>query len=181
MDQRDSTILSEDPHAGYATPVMDIVAAGVLAAISIWMMVESLRLPVPGGIATAPGLLPFLTAASLLVMAVSLGAMAVLRRRRLGRSASRFELPAEFPRSLGLGAILIVYVAALDLAVVEASFTIGSLRFFIGAFEVITVIALSAILRIYWGAALWICSLISFGWIAFLSVIFRMIFVIQLP
>jgi hypothetical protein len=181
MDSRDKIVLSEDPNAGFATPVMDLFAAGVLAIVSLWMMVEALRLPVPGGIVTAPGLLPFLTAASLLLMAIILGAMALSRRRLFAGAEDRFELPSDFLRSMALGAILIVYVAALDFTAVDTAFTIGSLRFVIGAFEPVSVLVLTAILWIYWRKPLWICLAVSLGWIAFLSIIFRMVFHTQLP
>jgi hypothetical protein len=181
MDSHDKIVLSEDPNAGFATPVMDLFAAGVLAIIAIWMMVEALRLPVPGGIVTAPGLLPFLTAASLLVMAIVLGAMAISRRSLFPDAEDRFQLPPDFLRSMSLGTILFVYVAALDFTTIDAAFTIGALRFVLGAFELVSVIVLTAILWIYWRKPLWVCLAVSLGWIAFLSIIFRMVFHTQLP
>ena len=184
MSEQPKTILSEDPNAGHATPFMDLIAAGVLAAIALWFMVESLRLPVPGGIATAPGLLPFLVGATLVVMAAMLGADALARRRNgVGGIPvpDGLDLPADFRRSMALGVILIVYVAALHFASIEVAFTLFDVRFVIGSFETVTVIVLTAILRIYWQAALWTCVAVSFGWIAFLSIVFRIIFTQPLP
>ncbi|MPZ55506.1 MAG: hypothetical protein GEU91_03210 [Rhizobiales bacterium] len=184
MTDQPRTVLSEDPNAGLATPLMDLIAAGILAAVSLWLMVESLRLPMPGGIATAPGLLPFLTAASLMMMALVLGADALTRRRKgiAGLPVpDGFDLPPDFRRSMALGVILIVYVAALEFASIEIAFELFGLRFIIGAFETVTVIVLAAILRIYWQAPLWTCAAVSFGWIAFLSIVFRLVFHQQLP
>jgi hypothetical protein len=184
MTEQPETILSEDPNAGYATPFMDLLAAGIITAIAVWFMVESLRLPVPGGITTAPGLLPFLIAATLVLMAFLLGADALTRRRNgvAGLPVpDGLELPPDFRRSMGLGAILIVYVAALQFASIEVAFTLAGLRFIIGAFEVTTVIVLVTILRIYWQAALWACLAVSLGWVAFLSIVFRLIFSQPLP
>jgi hypothetical protein len=113
MSDQDKAVLSEDPNAGLATPVMDLTAACIIAAIAVWFVVESLRLPVPSGIITAPGLLPFLTAASLLIMAGMLARAALRRRRNVEPGMDRFELPDDFRRSLLLGGILIVYVASL--------------------------------------------------------------------
>jgi len=184
MTDHPNTVLSEDPNAGHATPFMDLTAAGVLAAIALWFLVEALRLPLPGGIATAPGLLPFLTAATLVLMALLLGADALARRRNgVGGLPvpDGLDLPSDFGRSMALGVILIVYVAALQFASIEVAFTLFGLRFVIGAFETVTVIVLTAILRIYWQAALWTCLAVTVGWIAFLSIVFRMIFSQTLP
>jgi hypothetical protein len=174
-------VLSEEANAGFAAPIMDMIAAGVIAAIAIFMAVESLLLPVPGGIMTAPGLLPFLTSASLLVMAAILGVGALGRRRTLPRALDRFELPSDFLRSLALFGIVVVYVAALQFIPVRASFNIGSLHFVIGAFETVSVVAITALLRFYWRARLWACLAVAVFWIAFLSVTFRMVFLTPLP
>jgi hypothetical protein len=160
---------------------MDLIAAGALAAVSIWMLVESLRLPIPGGLATAPGLLPFLTAASLLAMAGVLGANALVRRRTLAPGADRIELPDGFGKTMTLGAILLVYVLGLQFLPLERSLTVGPVRLVIGAFEAVTTVVLTAVLRIYWRQALWLCLALSLAWISLLSVVFRVVFRIQLP
>jgi len=175
-------VYSEDANAGLATPIMDLTAAVVIAAIAILVAVESLRLPVPGGVVfTAPGLLPFLTAASLLVMALLLGYSAVTRRRVTPRALDRFEIPADVMRSLTLGGIVTLYVLALQVVPFEASFNIGSLHFVIGAFEPVSVVFLTGLLRIYWRAPLWTCLSVNLVWIAFLSIVFRMLFQTPLP
>jgi hypothetical protein len=181
MTESDKTALSEDPNAGLASPLMDLIAAAVIAAIAVWTLAESLRLPAPGGLITAPGLLPFLTAGSLLAMAGLLAAAALRRRRHALPDADRIELPADFSRSMLLGAILVVYVAALQFLPVATAIPVGPVRLAIGSFEVATLVALVAILRIFWRGALWACLAVSFGWVAFLSLVFRLIFEIQLP
>jgi hypothetical protein len=181
MADPEKTVLSEDPNAGLATPAMDLAAAGVVAAIAIWFCIASLRLPVPGALITAPGLLPFLTAGSLLIMAGLLAAAALRRRRKLPAAVVAFELPADFWRSMLLGAILAVYVAALQFLPVAAALQIGSLRLIVGSFEVATILVMTAVLRIFWRRALWACLAVAFGWVAFLSLVFRLVFEIQLP
>jgi hypothetical protein len=183
MTDYDPRSISEDPNAGLATPLMDLVAAGILVAIALWFSIESLRLPVPADTLTAPGLLPFLTAASLLIMALILGASALARRRETAGApiADGLDLPPDFWRTMGLGAILTVYVAALEFLPVSVAFSLGGLRFVIGAFEVASVIALTGILRLFWQEPLPACLAVSVGWVAFLSVVFRMIFHVQLP
>jgi heme A synthase len=181
MTDQKKTVLSEDPNAGLATPVMDLTAAGIIAAIGALIVIESLRLPVPGGIMTAPGLLPFLTAASLLIMALILGANAIKRRRTIDRTADCFEIPPDFIRSLSLGGIVVVYVAALQFIPIDTAIRIGPLRFAIGAFETVSMVAITGILRLYWQRPLWACLAVTFGWIAFLSIVFRMVFETPLP
>jgi hypothetical protein len=181
MTEQEKTVLSEDPNAGLATPAMEFAAAAVVAAIALWFGIESLRLPAPGGLITAPGLLPFLTSGSLLVMAGLLAAAALRHRRALPADSPSFELPADFWRAMLLGAILIAYVAALQFLPVAAAFSIGSLRLVIGNFEVDTVLMLATVLSIFWRRALWACLAVGCGWVAFLSLVFRLVFEIQLP
>src|SRR5919106_6878053 len=96
--------------SGYAPPVLDLIAAACLVALSVWVMIESARMEVPDALATAPGLLPFLTAASLCVMAIALGWQALWRRR--GAAALEGEAPgaAELWRTLTLAAVIGCYL-----------------------------------------------------------------------
>jgi hypothetical protein len=175
-------LYSEDANAGLATPIMDLTAAVIIALIAIFMAVESLRLPVPGGVVfTAPGLLPFLTSASLLVMALLLGTSAIIRQRITPRALDRFEVPPDVLRSLALGGIVALYVLTLQFVPFGTSFNIGSLHFVIGAFEPVSVVFLTGLLRIYWRAPLWTCLSVIIVWIAFLSIVFRMLFQTPLP
>lgn len=184
MTDLDPRSLSEDPHAGLATPLMDLIAAVTLTAIALFFLVEALRLPVPGGVATAPGLLPFLTAASLLIMSLMLGAGALARRRTAileRRALLGIDLPPDFRRTMALGAILTLYVAALQFVPIDVVFTLGGIRMTIGAFEVASILVLTTVLRIYWQGPLAVCTAVSFGWVAALAIIFRLIFHVQLP
>jgi hypothetical protein len=181
MAEPGKLVLSEDPNAGLATPVMDLIAAGVFAAIAIWIGIESLRLPSPAELFTAPGLLPFLTAGSLLVMAILLGLSAIRRRRAGPVEGPAIELPADFRRSMLLGAILVVYIAALQYLPVAYAFPLGPFHMRIGSFEVASVLVLTTILFVFWRRVLWINLAIAFGWTAFLSVVFRLIFELRLP
>jgi hypothetical protein len=181
MTEREKTVLSEDPNAGLATPTMDLIAAGIIAVLAIWFCIESWRLPMPGGVFTAPGLLPFLTAASLLIMAGLLASAARRRRLTMPPQDDRFELPEEFRRSMMLGAILVVYVAALQYLPIAAAIVVGPIRLVIGNFEVASIVILIAILRVFWQARLWSCLAVSFGWVVFLSLTFRLLFETRLP
>ena len=174
-------VLSEDANAGFAPPIMDLIAAGIVAAVALFMAVQSLLLPIPGGIMTAPGLLPFLTSASLFIMALILGYGAITRRSTLPRALDRFEVPTDFLRSLTLFGIIILYVLALQFVPVRIDFNVGPQHFVIGAFEVVSLVAITGLLRLYWGARLWVCLIVTIFWIAFLSLTFRMLFQSPLP
>ena len=71
----------EDASSGYASPLLDLIAAAFLILLSIIIMAASVALPMPGDLVTAPGLLPFITSGSLLIMALILGYTAIKRRR----------------------------------------------------------------------------------------------------
>ncbi len=175
-------VISEDANAGLATPIMDLTAAVIVAVIAILVAAESLHLPVPGGVVfTAPGLLPFLTAASLVVMAVLLGVSAITRRRAMPRALDRFEIPADAMRSLSLGGIVVLFVLALQVVPFETSFNVGPLHFYIGTFEPVSIVFLTGLLRMYWRAPLWACLTVTVAWIAFLSIVFRILFQTPLP
>jgi len=181
MAEEEKLVLSEDANAGLANPIMDLAAAGLIGVISIWLAIESLLLPQPGGVLTAPGLLPFLTSASLLIMAAILGFSALGRRRITPRALDRFAVPNDFMRSLTLGGIVVLYVLALQVVPVRASFDVGPLHIVIGAFETVSVVAITGLLRLYWRAALWACLTVAVIWIAFLSIVFRILFQTPLP
>jgi hypothetical protein len=181
LAEDDARVLLDGANADMANPVMDLIAAGVIAVIANFVMIASLQLPVPGSVFTAPGLLPFLTAASLLVMALLLGYSAIQRRRTMPRVLDRFEIPDDFKRTLVLGGIVILYVLGLQVVPVDVSFNIGGLHFVIGAFETMSLIAITGLLKLYWRAPLWACLAVTAGWIAFLSIVFRMLFQTPLP
>ncbi|WP_136656687.1 tripartite tricarboxylate transporter TctB family protein [Nitratireductor sp. XY-223] len=169
----------EDEHAGFATPLQDIIAAGFLVALSLWIMVESVRLSNPGSLSTTPGLLPFLTAGSLCVMALILGAMAI-RRRAAGATTVEDEKP-EHVRTAMLAAFIGAYLLALQYLNFEYSTIIAGLELGYGGFEVITIVFLTVILTIFWTGAIWKCLVVSAVWITLLAAAFRYVFVIPLP
>jgi len=172
----------EDGNAGYASPALDLIATGFLLALSVAVLVASLRLPVPGGLATAPGLLPFMTALSLAGMAVLLGISALARRRdgtpmweATGRDSS------EDGRSIIIVVAVAIYIAGLQGLAFQYYFNIGSVPMVLSAFEPVTIVALSAIIHIFWRGPLWITALVSTGWTLTLSLVFQKVFNIPLP
>lgn len=172
----------EDAHAGYAAPLLDLIAAAFLLALSALVVVASLALPVPGDIQTAPGLLPFLTAGSLGVMALLL-AISAVQRRRAGTPMRQFA-PGEISeqmRSIPLAAAIAIYIAGLQWLAFQMYFRVAGIHYVLSAFEPLTVIVLSAIIKTYWGGPLNVIVAIAAAWTLILSVVFQKIFQIPLP
>ncbi len=172
----------EDAHAGYAAPFLDLIAAAVLLGIATLVIVASLMLPVPGELATAPGLLPLLTAVSLGGMAILL-AISAVQRRRSGTPLMRFA-PGEISeqmRAVPLAAAIAIYIAGLQWLAFQMHLQVAGIHYVLSAFEPLTILALSAIMRAYWGGPLLAIVAISACWTLVLSVVFQKIFQIPLP
>lgn len=170
----------EDENAGFASPVMDLMASGALIMLSVWIMIESVRLDMPGGLATAPGLLPFLTAGSLCAMAIGLAVMAEKRRREGAETAPSEEI-ADLRRTLVLVAIIGTYLVALSVASFDYTVQLGSWRLGYGAFEILTIIMLTTILLLYWRKPIAQCLTVAVVWSTLLAAAFRYVFTIPLP
>ncbi len=179
------------------TPNRDLAAAAVIGALAVLVVVFSLRLDVPGSIFTAPGLLPLITAATLFAMAVALGWQAVRAGAALGALA-RAEALAKWPRRCanairnigGAGearrtGLLMALVTAYVLLVGAIHFEFGlPLGFFtarISSYEVISVIMVAWILRLYWKAGVGRCLLVALVTVEALATIFRYGFGIPMP
>lgn len=178
----DGTFRGEDENAGAAHPALDLVAGLFLLAIGIWFAAMSVALPVPGGVFSAPGLLPFLTAASLGVMAIILAFSGVRGLRlspRLDLVRTLFDLESQ--RRTLLVLTVIVYVAALDALSFEHYVTFGGLSVPVGSFEPVTIVALTAMLRLFWTPRLAHCVLVSVIWTIVLGFTFRGVFKIPMP
>lgn len=172
----------EEAGSGYAAPALDLLASGFLLVLSGLVLVASIRLPVPGELRTAPGLLPFLTAACLAVMAIILG-MSALARHRAGvvmRPEDARDRKSD-QRALMLAATVFVYIAALKLLAFQMFFKLFGADFVLSAFEPVSIIALAAIIHTSWRGPLWITSVISVLWILILSVVFQKLFLLPMP
>ena len=172
----------EEAGSGYASPALDLIATALLIVISVVVMIASLRLPVPGNIETAPGLLPFLAAASLLAMAVGLG-LSALARHRAGISGGLLDGRDKETdlRSLLLIVIVGVYLAGLHLLAFRYDVVIAGFRYTIAAFEPVTIVALTVIIAASWRGPLWIIVTVSVAWTLILSLVFQKVFNIPLP
>ena len=172
----------EEAGAGYASPALDFVATAILIAISLAMMFASLRLPMPGDFQTAPGLLPFLVAASRLVMALGLGWAALVRHRAgIGGGLLDGRDRETDLRSLLLILAVGIYIAGLQFLAFSHDIVVGGFRYTVAAFEPMTIVALTAIIGVSWRGPLWITLTISTIWTLTLSLVFQKLFVIPLP
>ncbi|WP_420011533.1 tripartite tricarboxylate transporter TctB family protein [Tateyamaria sp.] len=181
-DQPEVKFEGEDANSGFASPALDLVATAILIAIAVTMMVASWRLPMPGEIHTAPGLLPFIIAASLLLMALGVGASALARCR----SGSRIpifgdrDVTTDF-RSLLLAVAVSIYIAALQVLAFQHNIAIFGTNLRLTAFEPATIVALCSIIHVSWRGPIWITVLISVAWTLVLSLVFQLVFRIPLP
>lgn len=172
----------EEAGAGYASPMLDLIASVTLIALSILVMLASIYLPAPGGVMTAPGLLPFITALSLLMMAVVLFVTA-LRRRAAGivSQVANTRNTAEDLRALMLIAAVAVYIAALQFLAFQYNVKIGSINYTFSAFEPVTIVVLTTIIHLAWRGPVWITTCVAVCWTLILSLIFQKVFLIPLP
>ncbi|NKB54349.1 MAG: hypothetical protein GKR97_19425 [Rhizobiaceae bacterium] len=172
----------EEAGSGYASPMLDLIASGTIIALTIIVMIASWNLKIPGGLTTAPGLLPFLTAASLCVMALVLAATAIQRHRAgvIAGTDEKRNIPEDM-RALALAATVAIYISCLHFLAFQHGFNIGETHFILSAFEPVTIIALTAIIHMSWRGPLWITLLISTVWTLILSLVFQKMFNIPLP
>ena len=175
-----SQFAGEDEHAGFATPVQDMIAAAFLIVLSLWIMIESLRMGSSDPVSTAPGLLPFLTAGSLAAMAIGLGIMAI-RRRAAGETVVPDDEEPHHGRAMLLMAFLGVYLLCLQYLSFDYRATVAGMELGYGAFEVLTILFLTVLLAAFWRSRLWKCLAVSVVWVTLLAAAFRYVFVIPLP
>jgi hypothetical protein len=171
--------ISEE-RSGQAPPVLDLIAAGFLVALSILVMIGAARMEIPDALATAPGLLPFLTAASLCVMALALGWQALRRWPAAGPEAAAPN-GADLRRTLMLAATIGCYLVALEVLSFEYALVVAGQRLVVGSFELVSTIVLTALLAMFWGRPLLACLAVSAGWILALAAAFRYLFKLPLP
>jgi hypothetical protein len=170
-----------------STPGKDLAASAVIAAFALFVMPLALRMSNPGTVFTAPGLLPFLTGLALLIMAVGLG----IRSVRAGGAKGLLQGPAksvrdyfadiENLRALLLIGIIILYVIVAQQITFDLRFPTDFFVFNFSSYELISIITLTLILRIFWRATLVRCLLVSAFWSIALASVFRYAFHILLP
>lgn len=170
----------EDENAGFASPKQDIVAAVFLSALSLWIIVEALNLKMPGSVSTHPGLLPIITATSMMAMAGALGYLA-WRRRDLAQADIEDDEHASFARTAALFGFIGLYVLALDVVPFNYRFELFAVQLQIGAFEVDTTICLTLLLAYFWRSGFLPALGVAAFWTVSLASVFRYVFNVPLP
>ncbi|MCH8913962.1 MAG: hypothetical protein IIA33_10400 [Planctomycetes bacterium] len=183
----DSEFAGEEDPTGQATPGKDLGSACVIGALSIAVMVMSLRLDIPGSVSTAPGLLPFVTSLSLLLMAVVLGVRAVQAGGARGfvsasrRASEAFLSSEEGRRSLLLIVIIVAYVLLVGVINFDLRLPTPVFVFRLSSYEVISIAVITLIMKLFWKGPLTRCFLVSLITIEVLAAIFRYAFGIIMP
>ena len=178
----DTAFRGEDESAGASHPALDLAAGLFLTALGIWFAAMSLALPVPGRVSTAPGLLPFLTSASLAMMAIVLAVGAFKRRgTEMPLSVSALLSTVEAQRRVLLIVCVVIYIAALDALSFETYLHIAGYSVPVGSFEPVTVVALTAMLRLFWTPRIAHCLAVALIWTLCLGFAFRGLFNIPMP
>ena len=183
----DLEFAGEKDTAGRASPAKDLGSASVIGALAIAAMIMSLRLDIPGSVSTAPGLLPFVTSLTLLLMAIVLGDRAVQAGgAREFASASRRASGAylsseEGRRSLLLIVIIVAYVLLVGSINFDLRLPTPVFVFRLSSYEVISIAVVTSIMKLFWKAPLIRCFLVSLITIEVLAAIFRYAFGIIMP
>jgi Tripartite tricarboxylate transporter TctB family len=167
-----------------STPQKDFLAAIVVGAFAVAVMVLAAQQPNPGRALTAPGLLPFITGLSLFAMAVGL-ALGALRagggRNLLSAVSASAESDSHPGRAWALLGLLVAMVVLIDALPFEYALRIGGVKVGIGAFELVSIPVLAAILRIFWRASVLRCAVSAGLTVLVFAAAFRYGFNIPLP
>ena len=175
-----NSFAGEDENAGFASPKQDMIAGVFLAALSVWIIYEALSLKMPGGVSTFPGLLPIVTAASLLLMAAMLGYLAC-KRRAIPMVVDETEEEVSFLRTALLFGFIGAYILALDVIPFTYRFDLFGTQLQLGAFEAHTTVMLSLLLAYFWRAGFLPAFTVSVIWSVSLAGVFRYVFEVPLP
>lgn len=171
-----------------STPRKDFIASAAVAVLGIFAMILSVRLGNPESIFTAPGVLPFITGASLVVMGAGLF---LKTKRRYGmdemlagdslRTVRNYLSDPEARRTLMLMLVIFAYVMILGQTDLDWRFKTAVYTFRFSGFELISIPFIFFILRFFWRSTLLNCFLVATGIVVFLAVVFRDGFQILLP
>jgi hypothetical protein len=170
------------------SPRKDFIASIAVAALGILAMTLAAQLDTLDSPYTAPGLLPFITGVSLVLMAIGLFEKT---RRRYGLDAmlksdgiqaiTDYLAATENRRTLLLMVVIGLYVLILGQMDMDLRYKTSFYTFRFSGFEAISIPFISLILRYFWRSTLFNCFLVSTGIVVFLAVIFRDGFQILLP
>jgi hypothetical protein len=183
VDNGPARFVGEEGEDTRSSPRKDLIAAVIIGAVAIVAMILALGLPVQDSFLSAPGLLPFLVGASLLAMSVFLAVRAV----RQGAVADEENKPAFALSSSETIAVpfligtIAIYIVALDLITFDLNLPTPFFVFQFSSYELLSIIMLLVLLKVFWRAAFWKCLAVSAVWVTVLAAVFRYGFQILLP
>ena len=181
--------LGEEELVERSTPNKDLASAVVVAVVAVLTLVFSFRLDVPGSFYTAPGLLPSITGFTLLLMALTLGVRAIRAGAKMS-VAGLLGIPSKMIRGFLsaknwrrpiLTALVVTYVLLVAFINFELRLPTPLFVLQISSYEVISVIMVTWVLRIFWGASLLRCFLTTLITVEALAFVFRYGFGILMP
>ncbi|MBT3915215.1 MAG: hypothetical protein HOF23_02520 [Rhodospirillaceae bacterium] len=171
-----------------SSPRKDFIASIFVALLGVFAMILAVQLGKPESLYTAPGLLPFVTGASLILMALGLF---VKTKRRYGweemlksegtQAIKNYFADIEQRRTLLLMLVIGIYVVVLGQMDMDLRFKTSFYTFRFSGFELISIPVIFFILRFFWRSTLLNCFLVATGIVVFLAVVFRDGFQILLP
>ncbi len=189
----------------------DLGAALVIAIFAALTVAFSVRLDVPGSISTAPGLFPVIVGSTLFAMAAVLGWRAIRAGATFGSFGGMPRRWANAFRAIGLAGeagggkvvdtvgetgggearessrtallmgLVTAYVLLVGLINFEISLPLGFFTARISSYEVISVVMVAWILRLFWRAHPARCLIVALVAVEVLASIFRYGFGIPMP
>ena len=178
----------EEGGAERSSPHKDFIASIVEGFFGLVAMFTAVQLGSPGNLLTAPGLLPFITGASLILMAIGLFkktksryGMEKMLRNDAAKGIKEYFLNSESRRTLLLMVIVGLYVIVLGQMDMDIRFKTSFYTFRFSGFELISIPVIYFILRYFWRSAILNCLLVAVGLVVSLAIIFRDGFQILLP
>lgn len=170
-----------------STPGKNLGGAVVIGALGIYAMAMSLTFDSPESIFTAPGLLPFITGFSLLIMCFFLGLKGVREGGAQGllqapiNALRSFVADEEGRRAMMLMVIVLLYVLLVGLINFELRFPNPVVELRLSSFEVVSFAMTAWVLRMFWRKTWLRCGVVSFLMVEGLASIFRYGFSIPMP
>ena len=170
-----------------STPAKNLGGAVVIGGLGIYAMGMSLTFDSPDTVFTAPGLLPFLTGLTLLLMCIALG----IKAFREGGAEDMWNAPLrgfrlfwaddEGRRALQLMSIVFLYVLLVALIEFEWSIPTPWIELKLSSYEVVSFVIITFILRMLWKKSWLRCFIVTFIMVEALASIFRYAFHILMP
>ena len=171
-----------------STPRKDFLSSIAVAAIGILAMVLSVQLDTPASVFTSPGLLPFVTGLSLVIMALGLIKRTIrvhgwdaMRQSSGINHFTEFVANEEARRTALLMVIVGAYVILVGIISFDLRFKTDFHTFRFSSYEAISIPVIAYILWLFWRARVIFCVLVAAVIVVALATIFRDGFLILLP